>query len=83
MKKRELDLVKQKQVLLDKDKQHTQNLIKELDVQTIDKIIKNAINNLEKKENINIILSEKYAKLLFEFQKKSLKTFSFSIPPTV
>ena len=27
---------------------------------------------LENKDNINIILSEKYAKILYEFQKKSL-----------
>jgi len=47
-------------------------LLKELDSKTIDKIIKNAITLLEKKENINIILSEKYAKLLFELQKESL-----------
>ena len=47
-------------------------LLKEIDAQTIDNIIKSAITLLEKKENINIILSEKYAKLLFELQKKSL-----------
>ena len=47
-------------------------LLKELDAQTIEKIIKNAISLLEKKENISIILSEKYARLLFEYQKQSL-----------
>ena len=47
-------------------------LLKEVDAQTIDKIIKNAVNLLEKKENINIILSEKYAKLLFELQNKAI-----------
>ena len=47
-------------------------LLKELNAETIDKIVKNAISLLEKKENVNIILSEKYAKLLFEYQKKSL-----------
>ncbi|MBR3605200.1 MAG: hypothetical protein IKL52_04145, partial [Candidatus Gastranaerophilales bacterium] len=47
-------------------------LLKELDAQTLDKIIKNAISLLEKKENINIILSEKYAKILYELQQKKL-----------
>lgn len=47
-------------------------LLKEIDSETIDKIIKSTISLLEKKENVNIILSEKYAKLLFEYQKKSL-----------
>ena len=47
-------------------------LHKELDAKTIDKIIKSTVLLFEKKENINIILSEKYAKLLYELQKKSL-----------
>lgn len=47
-------------------------LLKELDAKTLDKIIKNAISMLEKKENITIILSEKYAKILYELQQKSL-----------
>lgn len=47
-------------------------LLKELDAQTIDKIIKNTISLLEKKENITILLSQKYAKLLYEYQKESL-----------
>lgn len=47
-------------------------LLAELDGNKIDKIIKNAISLFEKKENITIILSQKYAKLLYEFQKKSL-----------
>lgn len=47
-------------------------LLKELDFNTLDKIIKNTISLLEKKENINIILSEKYARILFEHQKESL-----------
>ncbi len=47
-------------------------LLKEIDGEVLDKIIKNSISLLENKENINIILSEKYAKILYEFQKKSL-----------
>ena len=47
-------------------------LLKELDAKTLDKIIKNDISMLEKKENITIILSEKYAKILYELQQKSL-----------
>ena len=47
-------------------------LLSEVNAVILDKIIKNAITLLEKKENINIIVSEKYAKLLFEHQKKSL-----------
>ncbi len=45
-------------------------LLKELDASTLDKIIKNTISFLDKKENITIIVSEKYAKLLYELQKK-------------
>ena len=47
-------------------------LLKEIDANTLDKIIKSAISLLEKKENINIILSEKYARLLYEVQKQAL-----------
>ncbi len=47
-------------------------LLKEIDFAVLDKIIKSTISLLEKKENISIILSEKYAKLLYEHQKKSL-----------
>ncbi|MBQ4646988.1 MAG: hypothetical protein IJB79_06540 [Candidatus Gastranaerophilales bacterium] len=47
-------------------------LLKEVDAKVIDKIIKNTVSLLEKKENVNVILSEKYAKILFEFQKESL-----------
>ncbi len=47
-------------------------LLKEIDPKTLDDIIKKTIHLLDDKENINIILSEKYAKLLFELQKKSL-----------
>lgn len=47
-------------------------LLKEIESKTIDKIIKNTISLLEKKENVTIILSQKYAKLLFELQKQSL-----------
>lgn len=45
-------------------------LLKEVDSQTLDKIIKNTISFFDKKENITIVLSEKYAKLLYELQKK-------------
>ena len=48
-------------------------MFKELDAKTIDKIIKETISLLEKKENITIILSQKYAKLLYELQKESLE----------
>ena len=47
-------------------------LLKEIDGETLSAIIHKTVGLLEKKENINIILSEKYARLLFEFQKKSL-----------
>ncbi len=47
-------------------------ILQEPDAKTLEKIIKNTINLLEKKENINIILSEKYAKILFELQKNAL-----------
>lgn len=47
-------------------------LLKELDFNALDKIIKSTISLLEKKENINIILSEKYARILYEHQKGSL-----------
>ena len=45
-------------------------LLKELDPETLEKIIKNTITLFDKKENITIVLSEKYAKLLFELQQK-------------
>ncbi len=47
-------------------------LLKEVDGEIIKNIIEKTVTLLEKKENINIILSEKYARLLYEFQKKSL-----------
>lgn len=47
-------------------------LLKEMDGEILEKIIKNTIALLDKKENVSIILSEKYAKLLYELQKKSL-----------
>ena len=47
-------------------------LEKEVDSQAIEKIIKKTIGLLEKKENATIILSEKYAKILFKVQNKSL-----------
>lgn len=47
-------------------------ILQEPDANTLDKIIKNTVNLLEKKENISIILSEKYAKLLFELQQNKL-----------
>jgi len=43
-----------------------------LDAKMLDSIIKSTIALFEKKENINILLSEKYARLLYELQKKSL-----------
>ena len=45
-------------------------LLKEIDGEVLDKIIKKTISMFDKKEDIVIILSEKYAKLLYEFQKK-------------
>lgn len=47
-------------------------LLKEIDGEVLSKIIKNTISLLDKKENVSIILSEKYAKLLYELQNKSL-----------
>jgi len=47
-------------------------LLKELDGKTIENILKTTISMLEKKENVSIHLSEKYAKLLFEYQKHSM-----------
>lgn len=47
-------------------------LLKESDGGAIDKIIQKTVNLFEKKENIKIVLSERYAKLLYEFQKNSL-----------
>ena len=49
-------------------------LLKEIDGEIIERIIKKTIGLFEKKENINIILSEKYARLLYEFQKKSMNS---------
>ena len=47
-------------------------LFKEVDGKTLEKIIKKTVELLEKKEDINIILSTKYAKLLFDLQNKNL-----------
>lgn len=47
-------------------------LTEEPDKKTLEKIIKNTISLLEKKENVNIILSQKYAQILFEIQKKEI-----------
>lgn len=47
-------------------------LQKELDAQAIDKIITKTIQLLEKKEDVNVILSEKYARLLLELQNRNL-----------
>ena len=49
-------------------------LLKETEAQTLEKIIKTAISLLEKKENVNILLSEKYARILYEHQKESLNS---------
>ena len=51
-------------------------LLKEINSERLDKIIKNTISLFDKKENITIILSEKYARLLFELQNKD-KEFNF------
>ena len=54
---------------------------KELDFETLENVIKKTIFLLEKKENINVILSEKYANLFLEIQNKSLgedKEFSLN-----
>ncbi len=48
-------------------------LLKELDGKTLEKIIKQTVSKLEKKENITVTLSEKYAKLLYEVQKQQLE----------
>lgn len=47
-------------------------LLKEVDALSLEKIIKQTISLLDKKENVSIILSEKYARLLFELQQKKL-----------
>ena len=47
-------------------------LLKEVDSNSLEKIIKSTISLLDKKENITIILSEKYARLLFELQQKKM-----------
>ena len=48
---------------------------KELNAEILEKIIKKTIFLLEKKENINVILSEKYARLFLEIQNKKLGEF--------
>ncbi len=56
-------------------------LYKEINADVLDKIIQNTVSKLEKKEDITIIVSEKYAKMLFELQNKSLEgdiEFNFS-----
>lgn len=47
-------------------------LLKSLDTAALENIIKLAVSKLEKKEDIKIILSENYAKLLYELQKNTL-----------
>lgn len=47
-------------------------LLKEPEASTLEEIIRSTIALFEKKENIKIILSEKYARILFELQKHSL-----------
>lgn len=47
-------------------------LLKEPEPKTLEKIILAAVELLEEKENIKIILSKKYASLLFELQKHAL-----------
>ena len=45
-------------------------LLREIDGESLDKIIKKTISMFDTKEDITIILSEKYARLLYEVQKK-------------
>ena len=45
-------------------------LLCEINADCLDKIIKKTISMFDKKENIVVILSEKYAKILYEAQKK-------------
>ena len=47
-------------------------LLKEVSAESIDKIITNTISLLEKKEDISIIVSEKYAKLLYGLNTNTL-----------
>jgi len=47
-------------------------ILKETDAETLEKIIRKTISMLEKKDDVNIILSTKYAKLLLQLQNKSL-----------
>lgn len=47
-------------------------LLKEVDSRTIEEIIKKTTALLEDREEVNIILSEKYAKLLYDLQNNSL-----------
>lgn len=54
-------------------------LSKELDEETLKTIIKNTISLLQKKENVNIIVSEKYAKLLYQIQKKEISNDELEI----
>lgn len=44
----------------------------EPEAKSLEAIIQRTVALLEKKENINIILSEKYARILFEIQKKAI-----------
>lgn len=48
-------------------------LLKEVNAEVIDSIIKKTISLLEKKEDINIVVSEDYAKLLLDVQNKDLE----------
>lgn len=47
-------------------------ILKNIDADVIENIVKETIRLLEKKENINVTLSEEYAKNLFELQKRKL-----------
>lgn len=47
-------------------------ILKEIDGEILSKIINKTIQYFEKKEDITIILSEEYAKMLYQFQKKNL-----------
>ena len=46
-------------------------ILSELNGEILDKVIKKTIEYFEQKEDITIVLSKKYAQMLFEFQKKN------------
>ena len=48
-------------------------ILKEINGEILSQIVNKTIEYFEKKENITIILSQKYAKMLYEFQNKNLE----------